>query len=76
MEWPYVLGYNQFRAKPDAATLVVVDDDPLLVVGSHGEGRVAAYATDCAPHWASRAFLEWDGYAPLFASIVGWLTEH
>jgi uncharacterized membrane protein len=75
VEWPYVLGYNQFRAKSDASTLVVVDEDPLLVVGSYGDGRVAAYATDCAPHWASRAFLEWDGYASVFSSLVGWLTE-
>ena len=25
--------------------------DPLLVVSSHGHGRVAAFATDVAPHW-------------------------
>jgi uncharacterized membrane protein len=74
-EWPYVLGYNQVRAKSGATTLVVVDEDPLLVVGAHGEGRTAAYTTDCAAHWASRAFLDWDGYASIFRSLIGWLTE-
>jgi uncharacterized membrane protein len=73
--WPHVLGYNEFRAKADASTLVVADDDPLLVVGTHGRGRVAAYATDCAPHWASRDFLAWAGYASLFSSLVKWLAE-
>jgi uncharacterized membrane protein len=73
--WPPVLGYNELRAKDGASTLVSVDEDPLLVVGTHGSGRVAAYATDCAPHWASREFLDWDGYAPLFTSLVGWLAQ-
>jgi uncharacterized membrane protein len=73
--WPYVLGYNEFRAKAEASTLVSVADDPLLVVGTHGRGRVAAYATDCAPHWASRDFLAWAGYASFFSALVKWLAD-
>ena len=32
--------------------------DPLLVVGQAGEGRVACYAGDVAPHWAG-GFVDW-----------------
>jgi uncharacterized membrane protein len=32
--------------------------DPLLVVGSHGSGRVAAFASDVAPHWVG-GFVDW-----------------
>jgi uncharacterized membrane protein len=72
--WPFVLGYNEFRAKASASTLVSVEDDPLLVVGTHGRGRVAAYASDCSPHWASREFLAWPGYATFFCALVKWLA--
>ena len=68
-------GYNQFRAKPDAQTIlslkryqaaIVNDDveftacqvDPLLVVDQVGQGRVACYAGDVAPHWAG-GFVDW-----------------
>jgi uncharacterized membrane protein len=32
--------------------------DPLLVVGSFGEGRVAAFASDAAPHWVG-GLVDW-----------------
>ena len=32
--------------------------DPLLVVGQAGDGRVACYAGDVAPHWAG-GFVDW-----------------
>jgi uncharacterized membrane protein len=32
--------------------------DPLLVVGTYGAGRVAAYASDAAPHWVG-PFVDW-----------------
>jgi hypothetical protein len=33
-------------------------ENPLLVVGRHGEGRTAALATDVAPHWVG-GFVDW-----------------
>ena len=68
-------GYNQWRAKHDAATILSVKRysatftdrdfqfsprslDPLLVVGHAGDGRVACYAGDVAPHWAG-GFVDW-----------------
>ena len=32
--------------------------DPLLAVGTHGQGRVAALATDVAPHWVG-GLVDW-----------------
>jgi uncharacterized membrane protein len=71
-EWPALLGYNRLRAKDDATVLATVGDDPLLVVSEYGEGRTAAFASDCAPHWAPPEFVEWPEYAGLWSSIVLW----
>ncbi len=71
-QWPLLLGYNRFRAKDDATTIATVDDDPLLVVGQYGRGRTAAFASDCAPHWAPPEFVEWPDYAELWSSIILW----
>jgi len=73
-EWPDFLGYNRFETDDDADTLVRVGDDPLLAVGTHGEGRSAAFASDCAPHWGPMAFVEWEGYPRLWADTVRWLA--
>jgi uncharacterized membrane protein len=70
--WPRLLGYNRLVAKEDATVVAKVGDDPLLVVGEHGDGRTAAFASDCAPHWAPPEFVEWPDYAALWSSIVLW----
>lgn len=72
-EWPAMLGYNRVTADDDATEVVSFEDDPLLVVGDHGEGRSAAFTTDCAPHWGSPAFTEWDHYQPFWTSLIEWL---
>ena len=54
-DWPTLLGCNQLTAKPEAEVLADCGDDPLLAVGRHGVGRSAAFASDCAPHWAAKA---------------------
>jgi len=69
-EWPAVLGYNQLTADPDAEVLATVRDDPLVVIGEHGEGATLAYATDCAPHWAPEAFLEWEHLPAMWRTIL------
>jgi len=72
-DWPALLGYNQLTARPEAQVLVSCGTDPLLTVGSHGAGRSAAFASDCAPHWCPPAFMEWPGYDPLWGNLVCWL---
>jgi hypothetical protein len=49
--------------------------DPLLVVGRHGRGRVAALATDVAPHW-SGGMVDWgDGPRVTAAAPESWEIE-
>jgi uncharacterized membrane protein len=73
-DWPVVLGYNATVAKADAEVLVTVDDAPLVAVGSAGDGRVAVFTSDLAPHWAPPAFLAWDGYGELWHQLFTWLS--
>ena len=64
------------------------EEAPLLVVGEYGAGRIAALATDAAPHWVG-GFVDWgDGrvkqavgeggievgnwYARFFCNLVKW----
>jgi uncharacterized membrane protein len=74
-EWPALLGYNRVHAKPGATVVASVGADPLLVVGDHGQGRAVAFTSDCGPHWAPPAFVEWDGYARLWQGIIGWVSD-
>jgi len=72
--WPALLGYNRLTAKPGASVVAMAGSDPLIVAGSFGKGRAVAFASDCGPHWAPPAFVEWEGYAPLWQQLVDWVT--
>ena len=74
-DWPFFLGYNQVSAKADASMLLRIGDDPLLAVWNYGQGRAAAFTSDCAPHWGPPEFLNWAGYPRLWNNLVGWLTR-
>ena len=70
--WPYLLGFNELQAKPDAEILLRTGDGrPLLVVGQHGAGRTMAWASDIGPHWLPDAFCAWPGYGRLWRSFAG-----
>jgi len=71
-DWPDMLGYNRVTPKEGGNVVVTVGDDPLLVTGTHGQGRTVAFTSDCGPHWAPPPFVEWAGYAPLWQGIVDW----
>lgn len=53
-KWPALLGYNRVFPDDDAEELVSVDEDSLVVVGEHGDGRSAAFTSDCVPTGAPR----------------------
>jgi uncharacterized membrane protein len=72
--WPPVLGFQRLVPKPDAFVLASIGDWPLLVVGSYGQGRVLAFASDIGPHWAPREFVEWEGYGRLWGRAMTWLA--
>jgi uncharacterized membrane protein len=73
--WPALLGYNRLTARPEAQTVAVVGPDPLLVAWEFGGGRSVAFASDCGPHWAPPAFVEWSGYATLWQNIATWAAR-
>lgn len=72
--WPALLGWNRVRARAKASVLASCDGDPLLVLGGFGRGRVAAFTSDLAPHWAPPGFLEWSGYPRLWDQLIAWLA--
>jgi uncharacterized membrane protein len=74
-EWPYVLGFNEVKAKEDSETLVILNDHPLLVVGNFGGGRSVAWTSDIGPHWCPREFVDWTGYGEVWARIIRWLCK-
>lgn len=72
---PAILGYHRFQPRPGSETVMTVDGRPLLVIGAHGAGKVAAFGTDMGPHWLPTEFLEWDGFDQLWLSMIGWLAS-
>lgn len=71
-DWPALLGYNRVTVKAGAQLVASVGADPLIAAGPFGRGRAVAFTSDCGPHWAPPSFVEWNGYARLWAQIVGW----
>jgi len=72
--WPNLLGYNRVTPKAGATLVAKVGDDPLIVAGSFGKGRSVAFTSDCGPHWAPPPFVEWPGYATLWAQLANWVS--
>ncbi|HTS95694.1 MAG TPA: glutamine amidotransferase [Streptosporangiaceae bacterium] len=72
--WPALLGYNRVTARPGATVVVSVGGDPLIACGDYHAGRAAVFTSDCAPHWGPPGFMDWPGYAPLWANLVTWLA--
>jgi uncharacterized membrane protein len=72
-DWPYFLGYNRLIAKGEAEVLMTAEGNPFLVLGVAGEGRAAAFASDCSPHWGSPAFIAWPDYGRFWNQLVAWL---
>jgi uncharacterized membrane protein len=73
--WPPVLGFQRLEAKPDAQVLATIGDHAVLVVGTFGQGRALAFATDIGPHWAPSQFTEWSGFRQLWGGAMRWLAD-
>lgn len=65
-----LLGYNKLRAKVNSITLVKINDDPLLVLGEYNKGKVGCFASDCAPHWGSPQFMQWEHYKSFWCNVL------
>jgi len=74
-EWPFFLGYNRVTTREGASELMSVDSDPLLSVWDFGDGRSAAFTTDCGPHWGPTMWLEWAGYAIFWDNLIRWVSK-
>lgn len=75
-EWPWFLGYNKIKAKPEAEEIAVIGgEDTFMASMEYGKGRTFAFASDCAMHWGSKEFLTWDGYNIVMANIFKWLAK-
>ena len=74
-KWPFFLGYNKVKSRPEATEILRLDNDPLLSVWEYGKGRSAAFTTDCAPHWGPVSWLKWSGYGTFWNNLVGWLAR-
>ncbi|WP_392551821.1 glutamine amidotransferase [Orbus wheelerorum] len=69
-DWPVFLGYNKVMAKENTETVVDINGDPLIVLGNYQQGKVACFTSDCAPHWGSPQFLQWESYTKLWLNIL------
>jgi uncharacterized membrane protein len=74
-DWPYLLGFNEVKAKENADVLAAVGEHPLLVAGSFGKGRSIAWTSDIGPHWCPTDFIQWPGYRHLWPRIIAWAAS-
>jgi len=76
---PYILGINEVVAKPDADVLLSLPEEegghPLLVCGTAGKGRTAAWTTDIGPHWLPMDFLQAPAFRTLWHNLLGWVAR-
>ncbi len=67
---PGLRGIVPVKPKAQSEVLLRVDrGDPLLVRGRRGLGRIAAFASDAKPRWAS-SWMTWSGFSKLWSQIA------
>lgn len=74
-KWPFFLGYNKTVECSDGKVIAKINNDPFIAVREYGKGKTAVFTSDCAPHWGSEEFVNWESYSVLWNNIVNWLTE-
>ncbi|MBV8551705.1 MAG: VWA domain-containing protein [Acidobacteriaceae bacterium] len=75
---PLLKGYVRFTAKPDAETILAVDDqkkDPLYVRWQYGLGRAAVFTSDAKSRWAEN-WVTWPGFDRFWINISRDLLAH
>jgi len=74
LDWkrgPGLHGYNRVKSKGKVLAVNSETDDPVLVVGKHGKGRVVAFASNPAGGWGLD-FIEWDSYDTFLRNMAAW----
>ncbi|WP_442865010.1 glutamine amidotransferase [Bosea sp. NBC_00550] len=76
---PYILGINEVMARPGADVLLSMPEEegghPLLVCGTAGKGRSAAWTTDIGPHWLPNDFLQAPMFRTMWLNLLGWVAR-
>ena len=72
---PPILGYNQVREIKEGKVLLKFKEtgDPALIVRKTGQGKVLAFTSDPAPHWACN-FVYWEQYGDFWRRCVSLIT--
>ena len=73
--WPHFLGYNKLMPANHGEPLMTCQNDPFLIVNEVDNGRTAAFASDCSPHWAPAEFVSWAYYPQFWNQLVNWLAK-
>ncbi len=73
---PPILGYNIVKAREGCPVVArwTETGDPAVAVGEFGKGRVLAYTSDPAPHWACN-FVYWEQYNQFWTNMCSWLVQ-
>jgi uncharacterized membrane protein len=72
--WPALLGYNRVQMADGALLAATISGDPLVATITSGRGRTAVFTSDCSPHWCPIEFINWPGYATLWANLCDWTS--
>ncbi|MBV9613041.1 MAG: VWA domain-containing protein [Acidobacteriaceae bacterium] len=75
---PALKGYTRFAAKPEAETILSIDQekkDPLYVRWQYGLGRAAVFASDAKSRWAE-AWVNWPGFDKFWINATRDLLAH
>src|SRR5581483_7559532 len=75
---PPLKGYARYVAKPEADTILSIDDekkDPLYVRWQYGLGRAAVFASDAKSRWAEN-WIGWSGFDKFWINISRDLLTH
>ena len=69
--FPPILGYNKTLPRESCQTLLSVKEtgDPLVAIGTFGQGKALAYMSDPAPHWGCN-FVFWSQYAAFWLKCL------
>jgi uncharacterized membrane protein len=72
--FPPILGYNKTLPREKNSVLLTVKEtgDPLVAVGTFGQGKVLCYMSDPAPHWGCN-FVFWDQYPAFWRRCLKWV---
>ncbi|MEE8450925.1 MAG: glutamine amidotransferase [Thermoguttaceae bacterium] len=69
---PLVFSYYKVKPKPGAKVLLLADEDPVLILGEFGRGKVAVFAATCRGYArdGQLAYWEWDAWPGLLADTL------